>query len=70
MRFKKLAWRFGRGALYVFLSGLAAKYAPILDPILGSALGPGATASLVGGALLAVDKYLGIGGLVSATPTK
>jgi len=61
---KKLAWRFGRGVVYVFLSGLAAKYAPILDPILGPAIGPGATASIVGGILLALDKALGIGGLV------
>ena len=70
MRFKKLAWRFGRGFVYVLLSGLAAKYAPILDPVLGPALGPGATASLVGGALLALDKAFGIGGLVSGAPTK
>jgi len=67
---KKIGWRFLRGVVYVFLSGLAAKYAPVLDPILGSALGPGATASLVGGALLALDKYLGIGGLVPYAPAK
>jgi len=53
---KKLAWRFARGVVYVFLSGLAAKYSPILGPEL--------SASIVGGILLALDKYLGIGGLV------
>lgn len=70
MNFKKLAWRFGRGVVYVFLSGLAAKYTPVLDPILGPALGPGATASLVGGILLALDKAFGVGALVSGTRVK
>jgi len=59
--FKKLAWRFVRGGVYVFLSGVAAKYAPILGPEL--------TAAAVGGILSAVDKALGIGRLVPA-PTK
>ena len=59
---KKLAWRFVRGVVYVFLSGLAAKYSPIL--------GPDVSASIVGGILLAIDKALGIGGLVAATPSK
>lgn len=65
MSFKKLGWRFIRGAVMVFLSGVAAKYAPVLDPLLGPAMGPGATAALVGGLLLAVDKALGIGSLVA-----
>lgn len=59
---KKLAWRFGRGTVYVFLSGLAAKYSPVL--------GPDLSASLAGGILLALDKALGIGGLVSGAPAK
>jgi len=59
---KKLAWRFGRFGVYVFLSGLAAKYSPILGPEL--------SASIVGGALAALDKHFGVGRLVSATPTK
>lgn len=53
---KKLAWRFGRGVVYVFLSGLAAKYSPIL--------GPEVSASIVGGVLLALDKAMGVGALV------
>ena len=56
---KKLAWRFGRGAVYVFLSGLAAKYSPVLGPELSG--------SLAGGILLALDKALGVGGLGKTT---
>lgn len=59
---KKLAWRFGRGVLYVFLSGLAAKYTTFLAPEV--------SASLIGGALLAADKAMGVGALVSGAPAK
>ena len=62
MRFKKLAWRFLRGGVYVFLAGLAAKYSPVI--------GEEATAVVVGGILGAIDKALGIGALVSSTSTK
>jgi len=60
--FKKLAWRFIRGAVYVFVSGLAAKYSPILGPEL--------SASIAGGVLLALDKAMNVGGLVPAPSTK
>lgn len=56
---KKLAWRFARGTIYVFLSGLAAKYTPVLGPEL--------SASLAGGILLALDKAIGVGGWVAPT---
>lgn len=62
MNWKKLAWRFGRGTVYVFLSGLAAKYTPVLGPELA--------ASLAGGILLALDKALGVGGLVAPASSK
>ena len=62
MRFKKLAWRFGRGLVYTFLSGLAAKYSPVL--------GPEVSASIVGGILLTLDKALGVGAIVSGAPAK
>jgi len=62
--FKKLAWRFTRGAVYIFLSGLAAKYGPAIG------VNETAAASAIGGILLAADKALGVGGLVSGEPTK
>jgi len=62
---KKLAWRFGRFGVYVFLAGLGAKFSPVLD-----AIAPGTTAAVIGGLLAALDKHFGVGGLVAATPTK
>ena len=62
MQWKKLGWRFLRGGVYVFLSGLAAKYSPVLGPELSG--------SLVGGILLALDKAAGVGSLVSGAPMK
>ena len=56
---KKLAWRFARFGVYVFLSGLASKYSGVIPPELA--------ASVVGGLLAAIDKHLGIGGLVAAS---
>ena len=55
---KKLGWRFVRGTLGVLIAGVTAKYAPVF--------GPEATAVLAGGILAALDKALGIGGLVKA----
>jgi len=63
---KKLAWRFGRFGVYVFLAGLGARYAPVLDTVVG----PGATTAAIAGVLAALDKHFGVGGLVSAAPTK
>jgi hypothetical protein len=63
---KKLAWRFGRFTVYVFLAGLGAKYAPVLDGVVGQ----GATMAAIGGVLAALDKYFGVGGLVAPSPAK
>lgn len=59
---KKLAWRFGRFGVYVFLAGLGAKFAPVLDTV-----APGTTAAVIGGLLAALDKHFGVGGLVAAS---
>ena len=56
MSFKKLGWRFLRGGVYVFLSGLAATKFPLL--------GPEVTAAAIGGILAALDKALGVGAIV------
>lgn len=56
---KKLAWRFGRGAIYTFLSGLAATKGPNIG------LDPAISGSLIGGLLLAIDKKLGVGSFVA-----
>lgn len=66
MDWKKLGWRFTRGAVYVFGAGVTAKYTPVLDGFIGQ----GATAAAIGGLLLAIDKYFGFGGLVKPATTK
>lgn len=63
MDWKKLGWRFTRGVVYVFAAGVTARYAPVLDGVIGQ----GATAAGIGGLLLAIDKHFGFGGLVAAS---
>lgn len=61
MSFKKLGWRFVRGGVYAFLSVKVA--------FLGAQVGldESTSAAIVTGIMLALDKLLGVGGLVSET---